>query len=95
MYEEENSPFEQRRKFEEQLCYHDPETPKEVDEDYLKVLEWGLPPTGGWGCGLDRLVMFFTGTKRIADVLSFGNLRSVTRSPSSEQGGRAEVASQE
>lgn len=85
MYEEENSPFEQRRKFEGQLLYHDPETPKEVDEDYLKVLEWGLPPTGGWGCGLDRLVMFFTGTKRITDVLAFGNLRSVTRSPSSEQ----------
>ncbi|KAL1954594.1 hypothetical protein VTO42DRAFT_889 [Malbranchea cinnamomea] len=92
MYEEENSPFEQRRKFEEQLLYHDPETPREIDEEYVKVLEWGLPPTGGWGCGLDRLVMFFTGAKRISDVLSFGNLRSVTRSTSSEPEEKADVS---
>jgi lysyl-tRNA synthetase class 2 len=80
MYEEENSPFEQRRKFEEQLLHRDPEMPGEVDEDYVKVLEWGLPPTGGWGCGIDRLCMLMTGARRIGDVLSFGNLRSVTRS---------------
>ncbi|KMP05105.1 lysyl-tRNA synthetase [Coccidioides immitis RMSCC 3703] len=78
-YEEENSPFEQRRKFEEQLSYRDPENPGELDESYLQALEWGLPPTGGWGCGIDRLCMLFTGARRIGDVLSFGNLRSVTR----------------
>ncbi len=48
-----------------------------VDESYLQALEWGLPPTGGWGCGIDRLVMLFAGTKRIGDVLSFGTLRNV------------------
>ena len=37
----------------------------------------GLPPTGGWGCGLERLVMLFGGAKRIGDVLPFGGLRSV------------------
>lgn len=78
-YEEENSPFEQRRKFLDQLSYRDPENPGELDEGYLQALEWGLPPTGGWGCGIDRLCMLFTGAQRIGDVLSFGNLRSVTR----------------
>lgn len=78
-YEEENSPFEQRRKFLDQLSYRDPENPGELDESYLQALEWGLPPTGGWGCGIDRLCMLFTGARRIGDVLSFGNLRSVTR----------------
>ncbi|KAF1971633.1 lysyl-tRNA synthetase [Bimuria novae-zelandiae CBS 107.79] len=78
-YEEENSPFEQRRKFMQQLEFH-PETgegSRELDESYLEVLEWGMPPTGGWGCGLDRLVMLFANKKRIADVLPFGTLRNV------------------
>lgn len=79
-YEEENSPFEQRRKFEDQLRYSKAAgEPAEVDENYLEALEWGLPATGGWGCGIDRLTMFFTGAKRIGEVLPFGNLRAVTR----------------
>jgi lysyl-tRNA synthetase class 2 len=44
---------------------------------YVRVLEMGLPPTGGWGGGIDRLVMLFGGAKRINDVLPFGNLRNV------------------
>lgn len=76
-YEEENSPFEQRRKFLEQNRYRDEENRAIVDESYLHALEWGLPPTGGWGCGIDRLAMLFAGTNRIADVLSFGGLRNV------------------
>ncbi|KAJ5893386.1 Nucleic acid-binding OB-fold, partial [Penicillium taxi] len=79
-YEEENSPFEQRRKFEDQLRFsHAAGEAGEIDESYLEALEWGLPSTGGWGCGIDRLVMLFTGAKRIGDVLAFGNLRAVTR----------------
>lgn len=80
MYEEENSPFEQRRKLEEQLKLReegkDGEAMK-LDEQYLRVLEWGMPPTGGWGCGIDRLVMLFSGRERIGDVLAFGTLRNV------------------
>lgn len=76
-YEEENSPFEQRRKFEEQVKYRNDDNRADVDENYLEALEWGLPPTGGWGCGIDRLVMLLSGTDRINDVLPFGNLRNV------------------
>lgn len=75
-YEEENSPFEQRRKFMMQLDFH-PDGEGAIDESYLEALEWGMPPTGGWGCGLDRLVMLFANKKRIADVLPFGTLRNV------------------
>lgn len=76
-YEEENSPTEQRRKFEDQLQYHEGDSEAGIDENYLQALEWGLPPTGGWGCGIDRLCMLFSGTNRIADVLPFGTLRNV------------------
>ncbi|KAH9818160.1 class II aaRS and biotin synthetase [Teratosphaeria destructans] len=87
MYEEENSPFEQRRKLAEQVASsraadgdeggvleHDGAA---VDEAYVAALEWGLPPTGGWGCGVERLVMLFSGRDRIAEVLPFGTVRNV------------------
>ncbi|KAK3075085.1 mitochondrial lysine-tRNA synthetase [Teratosphaeriaceae sp. CCFEE 6253] len=81
MYEEENSPVAQRRNFETQLQARRVDSEgdgvAEVDEAYLEVLEWGLPPTGGWGCGMDRLVMLLAGRERISEVLSFGNLRHV------------------
>ncbi len=76
-YEEENAPIEQRRKFEDQLRFQEGGPEASLDESYLQALEWGLPPTGGWGCGIDRLCMLFAGTRRIADVLAFGNLRNV------------------
>ena len=85
MYEEENSPFEQRRKFEEQLQYRTeaPDDDIETDESYLDALTWGLPPVGGWGCGIERLCMMLTGTSRISGVLSFGTLKNVVaKSPS-------------
>ncbi|RMY79249.1 hypothetical protein D0862_13212 [Hortaea werneckii] len=81
MYEEENSPFAQRSKFLEQLRYRavdgEGDGQKDVDESYLEALEWGMPPTGGWGCGVDRLVMLFSGRERMSEVLAFGSLRNV------------------
>ena len=77
MYEEENSPFEQRRKFLEQNSYRTGESSFLIDESYLEALEWGLPPTGGFGCGIDRICMLMSGAQRIGDVLSFGSLRNV------------------
>ena len=86
-YEEENSSVEQRRKLLQQRRYQLQEKGKSVedagedemtiDENYVQALEWGMPPTGGWGCGIDRLVMLLSGKKRIADVLPFGTLANV------------------
>ena len=48
-----------------------------LDENFIKALDHALPPTGGWGCGVERLVMLFSGSNRISDCLSFGTLRHV------------------
>lgn len=79
-YEEENSPFAQKRKFEQQaqLSTRPKKSDPKIDEGFLAALEWGLPPTGGWGCGIDRLCMLFTGVKKIGDVLPFGSIRAVS-----------------
>ncbi|KAL2198909.1 hypothetical protein P885DRAFT_30743 [Corynascus similis CBS 632.67] len=83
MYEEENDPFAQRTKFVAQaVAKLAPGASKEeaavaIDESYVQALASGLPPTGGWGCGVERLVMLFAGTRRIADCLSFGTLKNV------------------
>ena len=48
-----------------------------LDKSYVQAIKAGLPPTGGWGCGVERLVMLFSGANRISDCLSFGSLRNV------------------
>lgn len=81
-YEEENSPFAQTDKFQLQQAnktdFDDAES-LVPDWNYVKLMEYGLPPTGGWGCGIDRLAMLFTGSERIDEVLPFGNIRDVVR----------------
>ena len=81
-YEEENLPFAQEAKFRQQQSYKDDFDDAESlipDWNYVHTMEYGLPPTGGWGCGIDRLSMLFSDSARIEDVLSFGTLRDVVK----------------
>ena len=77
-FSELNDPAEQQRRFEDQVASKDPETPGEVDVDYVQALEYGMPPAGGLGIGVDRLVMVLTGQDTIRDVLLFPAMRRLT-----------------
>jgi lysyl-tRNA synthetase class 2 len=72
-----NDPAEQERRFREQVASKDPEAPGEVDYDYVQALEYGMPPTGGLGIGIDRVVMLLTGCDSIRDVLLFPAMRKL------------------
>ncbi|GMM32527.1 lysine--tRNA ligase [Martiniozyma asiatica (nom. inval.)] len=76
-YTELNDPFDQRARFEEQAqqkAQGDDEA-QLVDETFCNALEYGLPPTAGWGCGIDRLAMFLTNSNTIREVLLFPTLK--------------------
>jgi lysyl-tRNA synthetase class 2 len=76
-YSELNDPLEQRRRFEQQLRAREAgdEEAHRLDEDYIRALEYGLPPTAGQGIGIDRLVMLFADRASIRDVVLFPLLR--------------------
>jgi len=70
-YTEQNDPLAQRKAFADQAG----DDPEKIDEDFITALEHGMPPTGGLGMGIDRLVMMLTGTEVIRDVILFPQMK--------------------
>lgn len=76
-YSELNDPIDQRYRFEEQMRLSEKGDDEAmfIDQDFLRALEYGMPPTAGIGIGMDRLVMFMTGQESIQEVLFFPQMR--------------------
>jgi lysyl-tRNA synthetase class 2 len=86
-YSELNDPIDQRERFEHQLKLAqkgDDEATEFIDEDFLRALEYGMPPTSGMGIGMDRLIMFLTNNQSIQEVLFFPQMRPEKRAPAIE-----------
>ena len=87
-YTELNDPAVQRERFEAQesirQMYQDDEVDRK-DEDFLLSLEYGMPPTGGLGMGIDRLIMLLTGQTSIRDILLFPQMRTIRGTSEKEE----------
>ncbi|MCL4146294.1 UNVERIFIED_CONTAM: hypothetical protein GTU68_010897 [Idotea baltica] len=86
-YSELNDPIDQRERFEHQLKLAqkgDDEATEFIDHDFLRALEYGMPPTSGMGIGMDRLIMFLTNNQSIQEVLFFPQMRPEKKAPAVE-----------
>ena len=86
-YSELNDPIDQRYRFEEQLRLSEKGDDEAmfIDADFLRALEYGMPPTSGMGIGMDRLVMLMTGQTTIQEVLFFPQMRPEKRVKKEEE----------
>lgn len=94
-FSELNDPIDQLRRFMDEAyrARHGDEEAHPVDEDYIEALRYGMPPTGGFGMGVDRLTMILTDTDTIREVILFPHLRTIREGSDEDEGNSEEVPS--